>query len=67
MDNINKQGILDFINYQPVKAVESIDLDNNKVKYSSKITSPRNLEALPGGEEQTIKTTYICGRLHLFS
>ena len=51
MDNINKQGILDFINSQPVKAVESIDLDNNKVKYSSKITSPRNLEALPGGEE----------------
>lgn len=51
MDNINKQGILDFINTQPVKAVESIDLYNNKVKYSSKITSPRNLEVLPGGEE----------------
>ena len=49
MDNLNKQGILDFINSQPIKAVESIDLDNGKVKYSSKITSPRNLEALPGG------------------
>lgn len=51
MDNINKQGILELINAQPVKAVESIDLDNDKVKYSSKITSPRNLEVLPGGEE----------------
>ena len=51
MENINKQGIIEFINAQPVKAVESIDLDNNKVKYSSKITSPRNLEALPGCEE----------------
>lgn len=51
MENINKQGILDFIKSQPVKAIENIDLDNNKVKYSSKITSPRNLEVLPGGEE----------------
>ena len=51
MDNINKQGILEFINAQPVKAVESIDLDKDKVKYSSKISSPRNLEVLPGGEE----------------
>lgn len=50
MDNINKQGILELINAQPVKAVESIDLENDKVKYSSKITSPRNLEVLPGGE-----------------
>lgn len=51
MDNINKQGIQKFINSQKIKAVESIDLDNDKVKYSSKITSPRKLEALPGGEE----------------
>ncbi len=51
MENINKQGIIDFINSQPIKAVENIDLDNDKVKYSSKITSPRNLESLPGGEE----------------
>lgn len=51
MNNINKQGIQDFIKSQPIKAVENIDFDNNKVKYSSKITSPRNLEALPGGEE----------------
>lgn len=51
MDNINKQGIEKFINSQTIKAVESIDLDNDKVKYSSKITSPRKLEALPGGEE----------------
>lgn len=51
MDNINKQGIQKFINSQKIKAVESVDLDNDKVKYSSKITSPRKLEALPGGEE----------------
>lgn len=51
MDNINKQGILRFIKSQRNKAVESIDLDNNKVKYSSKISSPRELEVLPGGEE----------------
>lgn len=51
MENINKQGIIDFINSQPIKAVENIDLDNDRVKYSSKITSPRNLESLPGGEE----------------
>ncbi len=51
MDKINKQGIQKFINSQKIKAVESIDLDNDKVKYSSKITSPRKLEALPGGEE----------------
>jgi len=51
MENINKQGILNFINSQQIKAVESIDLDNDKVRYSSKITSPRDLEALPGGEE----------------
>ena len=51
MNNINKQSILKFINSQPIAAVENIDLDNDKVKYSSKITSPRNLEVLPGGEE----------------
>ena len=51
MDNINKSGILNFINSQPIKAVESIDLDNDTVTYSSKIISPRNLEVLPGGEE----------------
>lgn len=51
MDNINKDGILSFIKSQPIKVVESIDLDNDKVKYSSKIVSPRNLEVLPGGEE----------------
>lgn len=51
MDNINKNGILSFIKSQPIKAVESIDLENDKVKYSSKIVSPRNLEVLPGGEE----------------
>ena len=51
MENINKSGILDFINSQPIKAVESINLDNDSVTYSSKITSPRKLEVLPGGEE----------------
>lgn len=51
MDNINKSEILSFINSQPIKAVESIDLDNDRVTYSSIIISPRNLEVLPGGEE----------------
>lgn len=51
MDNINKQGILDYIKSQQIKAVEKIDLENDTVKYSSKISSPRKLEVLPGGEE----------------
>lgn len=51
MDNINKQGILNFINSQPIKAIEEIDLENNIIRYSSKIASPRDLEVLPGGEE----------------
>lgn len=51
MENINKKGILEFINSQPIKAVESIDLNTDKIKYSSKIDSPRKLEVLPGGEE----------------
>ncbi len=51
MDNINKQAINDFIESRSIKAVERIDLDKDTVKYSSRITSPRNLEKLPGGEE----------------
>lgn len=51
MDNINKQAIKDFIESRSIKAVERIDLDKGTVKYSSRITSPRNLEKLPGGEE----------------
>ena len=51
MDNMNMQAILDFINSQPVKAVEHIDFDNKTIRYSSKITSPRNLEVLGGPEE----------------
>lgn len=51
MDYINKTEILNFIQTQPIKAVESIDLDNNTVKYSPKIVSPRTLSVLPGGEE----------------
>jgi len=51
MDNINKQAIKDFIESRSIKAVERIDLDKDTVKYSSRITSPRNLEKLPGGEE----------------
>ena len=51
MDSINKQAILDFINGQPVKAVEHIDFDKKTIRYSSKITSHRNLETLSGPEE----------------
>lgn len=51
MSTINKNEILKFIKSQPVKAVDEINLDNKKVAYSSKISSPRTLEALPGNEE----------------
>ena len=51
MSDINKAEILNFINSQPVKAVEKINLDNKEVKYSSAIKSPRTLEKLPGNEE----------------
>ncbi len=35
---MNRQRIVDYINSKPIKAVESIDLSLNKIKYNSAIT-----------------------------
>lgn len=51
MENINKQGILDFINSQQKKVVERIDLDKNTIKYSSKLSSHWDISEIRGEEE----------------
>lgn len=58
MDLANKQAILNYIQSRPVKAVENIDLENDTVHYSSKITSPRDLEKLPG-EEEVVRAIFL--------
>lgn len=51
MDIISKKEIIEFINSRPIKAVENIDLDNDKVNYSSKITTSRTIDIITGEEE----------------
>ena len=56
--NINKEAILKFLESQPIKAVESIDLESAEVRYSKIIKSPRNLEKLPG-EEEVVRSIFL--------
>lgn len=56
--NINKEAILNFLESQPIKAVESIDLESAEVRYSKIIKSPRNLEKLPG-EEEVVRSIFL--------
>ena len=49
--NVNEKAIIDYIQSQPVKAVENIDIKNKKIKYSSSIKSSRNIEEITGEEE----------------
>jgi len=60
--NINNQLIIDFINSQSVKAVESIDIENKRIKYSSKILSSREIKDISGEEEivRAIILTKLC-------
>lgn len=51
MKTINEQAVLDFIQSQPIKAVERIDLSKRKIQYSSLISSPRKIEDITGEEE----------------
>ena len=56
--NINAQKIISFIQSQPIKAVEMIDIANKKVKYSSSITSARNIEEITG-EEEIVRALFL--------
>lgn len=48
---MNIKAINDFINSQPVKAVEMIDIEKRKIKYSSSIKSARDIKEISGDEE----------------
>ena len=56
--NINKEAILNYLKSQPIKAVETINLESAEVKYSELITSPRDLEKLPG-EEEVVRSVFL--------
>lgn len=49
--NYSSSAILNYIKNSRIKAVESIDLEHKKIKYSSKIQSSRVIEEIPGEEE----------------
>jgi len=46
------QSISQYIESNPIKAVERFEEDNNKLRYSSQITSDRKLESITGDEER---------------
>lgn len=63
--NINKQAIIDFIISHPIKAVESINIEEKIIKYSSQITSNRDINEITGEEEivRAIILTKLCNEL----
>lgn len=55
---INKEAILNYLKTQPIKAVESINIDKREIRYSNKMTSPRELEKL-SGEEEIVRAIFL--------
>ena len=45
------KAIYDFIKTQPIKAVEMIDIEKRKIKYSPSIKSSRDIKEISGDEE----------------